>query len=350
VWPVNAIIWTTNEVLRRHKVILNLYGIPAWRLWVESLYYALFFNIKASAYYKFELWEPHRKKQIFHLLQDFEVWLILNHFNHSRDTNKLDDKHRFNQFAGELGLPVPELVATFRHGKLSADSKRFPRRDLFVKNNNASGGLATARWVFNPDSDTWANFGSKFNEQELTEALLRRSLETNLVLQVCERLHPDLLPLSNGAIATFRAMTIKHGTNSAHILHANMRMPVGDSVVDNVHSGGLSAKVGNDGILSGARLIDVGHAPFHHHPDTGARITGSRLPFYDQMAELALNAHNAMPEFCTVAWDISVVERGPVIIEANSWFGLEVFQHTRREALGDSAFLEFVKKEWKVRT
>ena len=141
-------------------------------------------------------------------------------------------------------------------------------------------------------------------------------------------------------------MTIKHGADRARLLHVNMRMPVGDSVVDNFHSGGLSAEVGTDGILHAAWPIDVGLGPFHQHPDTGAPITGAPLPFYDQMAALALDAHDAMPEFCTVAWDIAMVERGPVIIEANSWWGLELFQHSRRNALGTRTFLEFVRKEW----
>jgi len=346
VWPLMAVVQSTRELGCRHRLICARYGVSVWRLWFESVYYALFFNIAAGSYYRFELWEPRRKRQIFHLVQDFEVRLILRHINRRRDTDKLDDKHRFHEFASELGLPVPQWIATFRRGKLLKGSDRFPERDLFVKNNNANGGLAAARLDYDDDTGTWTHCGKTFNEQELTEALLRQSLKTNLILQVCERLHSELLPFSNGAVATLRVMSIRQGGGGACLLHVNMRMPVGDSVVDNFHAGGLSARVSDGGILSAGWPIEIGYGPFHHHPDTGAPITGTSLPFYHQMAALALDAHNAMPEFCTVAWDIAMADRGPVIIEANSWWGLELFQHSRRNALGTKKLLEFVIREW----
>jgi hypothetical protein len=348
VWPMLAFVRCTREMLEQRKRIKELYGVGALRLWFESYYYAIFYNIEAEAYYHFQLWEPFRKKQVFSLVQDFEVGLILNHINRNRDVGKLDDKQRFIRFACELGLPTPEVVSTYQSGKMMACAESFPHQDLFVKNNNRNCGLGAMRWKFDQDDTTWIGGDLCFNEKDLNHFLLRKSTDFDLILQVCEKLHPDLLKFSKGGIATLRVISFKLRDSDAMLFHSFFRMPVGDAVTDNFSDSGLASRVSKAGMLGYATTISVRDGIAHKHPDTGEQITGSRLPFYKEMVQLALDAHNAMPEFSTVGWDISVTGKGPVIIEANSWWGLANLQITSREILATDLFLEYVKTELEI--
>jgi len=65
---------------------------------------------------------------------------------------------------------------------------------------------------------------------------------------------------------------------------------------------------------------------FDVHPDTGAPITGFRIPFWSQTVALALHAHERLGHNPCIGWDIAVLPSGPVLLEGNWNAGVLLLQ------------------------
>src|SRR5690606_30911066 len=111
------------------------------------------------------------------------------------------------------------------------------------------------------------------------------------------------------------------GNTSA--ISAAIRLATGNATADNVSQGGLGARVDPvTGKLGKAVKVDEFFDEYHfsHHPDTREAIVGTEVPFWKEARELAERAHALLGGIPCAAWDIAVLEDGPVIVEGN-WNG-----------------------------
>ena len=77
-----------------------------------------------------------------------------------------------------------------------------------------------------------------------------------------------------------------------------------------------------------------------HHPDTTAPIKGAKLPYWKEMTELALSAHKhfQMPIF--IGWDIALTHEGPLVVEANTTWSVDLIQMSHNQPIMDIRFSE----------
>ena len=111
-------------------------------------------------------------------------------------------------------------------------------------------------------------------------------------------------------------------------------MPVGRGEADNFNAGGIAAGVSERSTLGVAVGKDVRAGLFTHHPDTQARIEGVDLPYWQQMVDLALLAHERLGGPCFVGWDIALTIDGPIVLEGNDKFGVDLAQMPQGQPLG----------------
>jgi hypothetical protein len=117
-------------------------------------------------------------------------------------------------------------------------------------------------------------------------------------------------------------------------------MPRARSPVDNVHAGGIAARVDiPTGRLS--KATDLGVRPdsqWHaHHPATGATIEGRVLPFWRETLDLARRAHSeAFGDLLMVGWDIGLTDDGPILVEGNIGPDVDGVQRRSRQPLGQT--------------
>src|SRR5690606_10909580 len=69
---------------------------------------------------------------------------------------------------------------------------------------------------------------------------------------------------------------------------------------------------------------------FEHHPDTGVCFEGFTLPYWNDTTNLVLRAHQAFPELGVIGWDVAITEQGPVLIEANHAWDINLLQVAHR--------------------
>lgn len=114
---------------------------------------------------------------------------------------------------------------------------------------------------------------------------------------------------------------------------------------DNLNRGGLSSLVDlTTGILGPAkRLPRFGDSgPFTSHPDSSAPIAGVVLESWEHILGTAVQAMECFPRLRYVGWDVALADKGPLILEANSYPGVQLGQ-IHRPLRQDSRFARFLQ-------
>lgn len=146
--------------------------------------------------------------------------------------------------------------------------------------------------------------------------------------------HQKLKSISSGsALPTIRANTC-FIEGVPRLLFAVLRIPVGDNVTDNFShgaSGNVIAPIDlKTGILGPCRGSASREWPqivgVSVHPDTGNSIEGFQIPMWDQILEVLEQGQKSLPDLKTLGWDIAVTDSGPLIVETNATYDIDIVQ------------------------
>lgn len=101
----------------------------------------------------------------------------------------------------------------------------------------------------------------------------------------------------------------------------SLRIGGNGSEVDNIHAGGMSIAVSDDGALA-ERAYRLGYGDsfecFDKHPDTGVVFKGYKLSFVDRLISTAKRLHGMTANIGVISWDFTVDNNDNiVVIEAN---------------------------------
>ena len=156
------------------------------------------------------------------------------------------------------------------------------------------------------------------------------SLDGYLVSQFLFQ-HPYAAEIFPHASNTVRTATVQDvATGDPFIFAAIHRFGTAKSgPVDNMAAGGLHAQVDLETGTMGAAAWtqpDGALVEAARHPDTGATIEGTVVPFWDEVKRLTLDLASTYPYLPYVGWDILVTEQGPRIIEGNHDQSIKLIQ------------------------
>lgn len=162
----------------------------------------------------------------------------------------------------------------------------------------------------------------------------RRLLEEQLFLEELIVQHPELNELAPNSVNTIRVMTAHAGKESV-ILYACLRVGNGSADVDNFHAGGMAVQVNVDaGVLEGD-AVDKAGKWYQCHPATGVRFDGRRLPMWDEVRRICLEAAAVNPHIHVVGWDVAITPDGPTFVEGNRRPGFDLPQMVSRRGRKD---------------
>jgi len=124
------------------------------------------------------------------------------------------------------------------------------------------------------------------------------------------------------ALGTVRLMTLATG-GRYELACSLLRIPIGDSRIDNACHGNAFALVDRGGRLSRVYRKCDGTTGVPCHPTTGVTIEGAVIPRFEECVELALTAHQRLaPHAPYFNSDIAPTDQGPMLIEINNMPGL----------------------------
>lgn len=277
---------------------------------------------------------------------------IMRRINAPEDREVVGDKLHFFHHCEANGLPsIPILCAIDRTSDdptlNGVDKSRWTERmesapdRVFIKLIDGTWGI-DAFAAERRERDNWQFCEQSGSATDLHAFCVERLKgRRGWVVQPLVRSHSKLHRImSLHALGTIRAVTfIEKGAVS--LPYAVLRIPVGKNRADNFSHGAsgnlvapITLETGIVGVARGSKskdwpeMIDV-----DVHPDTQNRISGFALPFWSELKELIAAAHKSLPNLATLGWDVAITDTGPLIVEANSTYDVDLLQVALKRGL-----------------
>lgn len=141
--------------------------------------------------------------------------------------------------------------------------------------------------------------------------------ENNYLLEECIKSHPAM-NFKNTSVNTVRVYSVLDRSGKAHILKAVLRAGVGDSVVDNFHSGGVIYPVNVEhGFIESYGERRTEKKGVFIHPETDIIMLGFVIPHWELMKETVKRMAESLPQVRYIGWDMCITPNGVDLIEAN---------------------------------
>lgn len=345
-WPIAAIAQARRYVGKVGDAVQRQTGITRKQQFSEQARLAVFECIAPKAYYMFRLYEPANRARAHRYLHRYEsknpapLFRVIS--EDSRRTSRLlCDKLAFHDECVAIGIATPRVHLVLEEGEVSLESRhaRLPAEDLFIKPRNGRGGTGTQAWRFTALGDYEDADGQRIAGAELLDQLRNVSKQQTLLVQERMVNHPDLDRFCGSAFSTARIMTIFNESDRPEPVAAVFRMATGNAIVDNIHRGGIAARVDlKTGVLGSAIALNAAALRTEIHPETQRRFSGRTLPDWQAALDLVVAAHRHFAGRCVVGWDVGFTNDGPVLVEGNSSPCVHLLQRGMGEPLGDARF------------
>jgi hypothetical protein len=335
-WPAASLLRAIKLTRRHGSAVAHRHGVGAARQLWQQVACANLLNVGPDAYYRYRLYLPGNRRRALEFVQHFESSLLGLERIRQEGSYDLDHKVAFHDRCRELGLPTVPILATFEGGRLArwygAAPGVLPPRDLVLKPCNMDSGEGVECWRYDAARATWVR--NQTEQADLLEHARVTSLRHPCLLQPMLSNPADLALIAGGGLCTLRVVTCTGSGSAPFLLQAVLNIPTGRSDINNFGSGGLAALVdASSGLLGPAFGDDVAGEPLAVHPTTGATIVGRRLERLQEMVELCLTAHAHVSRFHSIGWDVVPTPEGPLLLEANTIWDVDLAQRASGEPL-----------------
>lgn len=159
---------------------------------------------------------------------------------------------------------------------------------------------------------------SDYKEEELYNYLIKT--ERYLVEDVAKQ-HKTISKVYPESVNTVRIVTLNKKVVAAFIRFGNL-----GNVVDNFNHDGMVTTINIDTGIIEYPALDKKENIYEVHPYTNEKIVGLKIPMWDKVKELCIEACNVTPEIGYIGWDVCVGEEKPCLIEGNDFPGHDLYQ------------------------
>ena len=181
----------------------------------------------------------------------------------------------------------------------------------------------------------------KKNVDKLYETLIKNN---QLLVEQVAHQHNDINEVYPYAVNTVRVVTLNKKVVAAFIRFGNHK-----NVVDNFNHGGMVTTINIDKGIVEFPGIDKSGNVFEKHPMTKKDIVGLKIPMWNKVKKLCIDACSITPEIGYIGWDVCVGEEKPFLIEGNDFPGHDLYQLPvhRNDGYGLMPILENAMEEQK---
>lgn len=252
-----------------------------------------------------------------------------------------DDKLVFKRFLTALGVPTPPLLGLIGPaGRAETGEPLRSRADLErwltsggiehfvlkpVDGSRSAGILLVGRRLPGPEP-RWATVpaGDAVGPAEIWAHIEARPHIAHFLVERRVWPHPALADLGGEVVHSARILSTLRGQPA--VVLAVLRINRGRGPSDSFGRGNLAAPIDvATGRLSGA-VVKGSHERLAVHPDTGVPIEGRTLPDWPATVRMVCDAAARIPFDTCLGWDVALTPDGPVVLEANDRFGINVLQ------------------------
>ncbi|MBQ3020838.1 MAG: hypothetical protein IJD92_01280 [Bacilli bacterium] len=143
--------------------------------------------------------------------------------------------------------------------------------------------------------------------------------------------HKEISKIYPNSVNTIRIVTLNKKVVAAFIRFGNK-----GNIVDNFNHDGMVTTINLDsGIIEFPALDKKGNI-YETHPFTKENIIGLKIPMWEEVKKLCVDACEITPEIGYIGWDVCVGEDKPFLIEGNDFPGHDLYQLPvhRKEGIG----------------
>jgi hypothetical protein len=344
-WPFRATYGIGSQLAQYGVRIRAANGIGLWMQAAGMIKLAFWQNIPPACYYKYRLFKAENARRGRHYIAESQMSVLYPILAENLPSDApLRNKRQFLEQCRSLHLPTADAVAVFEGGSetwYAGDMERLPSTDLVLKPVDLACGRGFELWKYDVDGQRWRHGECELDAVALIEHCRSSGRSRGYILQARLRSHPALAKLSGDGLCTIRIVTYRRRNGAAGVLLACLRMPTSGSHVDNFEAGGLAASIDLEtGRLGTARTKDPCRGEFTSHPDSMAAIAGQTVPYFKEAIDLALRAHASFDWAPFVGWDVVVSSHGPLLLEANPDWCVELAQIASGRPLGETIYPE----------
>jgi hypothetical protein len=306
-----------------------------WRLLASN-------GMTAPEYYLYGLDRPdlpwERKREF---LGELDRWRWAQTFNPVFYRFFTENKLIFKRYLAGVGIPVAPLLGVIcREGLAETGQPLRNDADVTVWLNEARIENATLKPVLGARGTGVLTLGRRVSDLPAWERVPdgRISLSEvvahvrafphrpEFLVEARLRPHPALSCFSPHVLHTARVVTALEG--EVVIIAAVLRIAAGHAPVDNFSQGNLAAPIELDTGRLGPAVHSKKQAQVRlsRHPVTGAEIEGRVVPDWTRACEVLRKAAGSIPFNRLLGWDVAFTPEGPVVIEANDLWDLDLVQ------------------------
>ena len=286
----------------------------------DILYCSIKYQAAFYDYLEFEFYSLNKEQRKTYLTNGKNNQIV-KMFNDKSYWHILDNKNEFNDYFKKY-LKRDYLNPNFTKEDLSIFLK--DKSNIIVKPVDGVGGEGI-KIINSKEKDIYEKYHNYLLEEVITQ-------------------HKKLSELYSNSVNSLRIFTFYDGKES-HFLQAILKVG-NNGVIDNFSSGGMYAFVDDKGVVI-TPAIDKNDNIYGIHPVSKKQILGFKVPLFDEAIKLVLEAAKELPQIKYIGWDVAISEKGPCIIEGNSYPG--VFQIKPRFSKDKTGILPKYEKIMKIK-
>ncbi|MDD4706269.1 MAG: sugar-transfer associated ATP-grasp domain-containing protein [Bacilli bacterium] len=274
-------------------------------LFLDVIYSAIAYGAGYYDYQEFEFYNLNHKLRKTYLTR-VKNNKIIKKYNEKSAFYKLDNKLEFNKIFKDY-IKRDYLFINKNNYKVFQQFVK-KHKQFIVKPLDGEGGYGIQKINITNKTDLKKIFNDLLNNNQV------------LIEEYIDQ-HKKIAELYSNSVNTLRLFTFYDGNNT-YILNSVFKLGNG-GVIDNFSSGGMYTFVDENGKII-VPAIDQNDNIYYIHPITKKDILGFTIPMYEEACQLVKEAAMLVPEIKYIGWDVAITNKGPLIIEGNSFPG--VFQ------------------------
>ena len=221
--------------------------------------------------------------------------------------NKDEFYEKFGEYTGrsylDMSNATAEDVTKFVEGK----------EQIFCKLRSKTCGIGCER----------LNIADFENVQALYDYLKEKEFYT---IEDVIKNHPDISKMYDNAVNSMRIITMLDKDQKPHCMYIVQKIGLNGSIIDNncmfspvdIETGCIKYPA-----HSGDTTLGI---IYEEHPNTHVKIQGYKIPFVKEAVAMCFEAALKVPQVRYVGWDVAVTEKGPIIIEGNTYCAHDFWQ------------------------
>ena len=237
----------------------------------------------------------------------------------------LYNKLSFDIFCSNKKIPTPKTVSHNFNNKFFYNNEiieistieEFKNYFLSILENSATKGLFLKE--ISGCQGVGTHVVKKSTSLNKFSIIYNDLIKSSYIHQEFITQHKEINDIFPKTINTLRLETYYDKNGEIHFLGSFIRFGSGNSIVDNVSSGGMFIPVDIDN----GKLFEQGYLSKYEffkkcykHPDTGFEFKNFQIPYFEESKDEVIKATKLLPK-SIIGWDVAITPNGPIILEGN---------------------------------